>query len=516
MTDVAIGARARPGLAIPADRAAAREIGDGWVALAAIGTCAALSVALVLLYPDSYQQDGGTHFLFARWAWAHPRNLVDVWGRPLFTFLYSGPAVWWGYRGAKLFTVLIACATAWQTWQLAREYGLERPALVIPLLWFQPSFLLLSSETMTEPLFALLLVSALRLHHAGRRILAALLISASALARPEGFFIDAAWGVWLLLEHRGAKPNLFMRRVGTAALLATFPVLWWLAAFAVTHDKLYIVHNWPANWSATVATYGTGPGLEYYHRRKEIFGPLLVYPFALGIIATFVFRRLGLALGLTLTFFVVLSILRATGLFGSAGYPRYFVCVAPAIALVTLLGWNLAAVGVTAIARAGAGPVIGAVTAAVLAVSAVCAVCYVDDMPWTRDSRLVDAAYRWFEAHPRPVQHYAFSQAYMGIRFGWDPDHRVVFPGPSGQTLAALRAAPAATLVVWDADTGPAFFGGTTADSIAAAGYARLYVVADSMRGRILPHLANGRYIPSVTPWGWGGARVTRVSLLYR
>src|SRR2546430_9695900 len=112
---------------------------------------------LVRLYPDSYQQDGGFHFLFARWSLEHPRFLVDVWGRPLFTALYAFPARL-GYPFAKLLTVAVSLATAWNTAKLARAHGLERAELAVPLLFLQPSFLLICSDTMTEPLFALVLV----------------------------------------------------------------------------------------------------------------------------------------------------------------------------------------------------------------------------------------------------------------------------------------------------------------------------------------------------------------------
>src|SRR5512142_3129134 len=86
---------------------------------------AALGAVLVRLYPDSYQQDGGFHYLFARHSLQNPRLLVDVWGRPLFTALYALPARF-GYPVAKLATVAISLAAAWNTARLARAHGLER------------------------------------------------------------------------------------------------------------------------------------------------------------------------------------------------------------------------------------------------------------------------------------------------------------------------------------------------------------------------------------------------------
>src|SRR5262245_12450001 len=108
-----------------------------------ISTCALFGIALVLLYSDADQQDSGYHFLFARWGWKHPNLFVSVWARPIFTLIYALPAQF-GYPWAKLFTVAICLATAWQTFRLARQLNFERAALVVPLIFLQPSFFLLS------------------------------------------------------------------------------------------------------------------------------------------------------------------------------------------------------------------------------------------------------------------------------------------------------------------------------------------------------------------------------------
>jgi hypothetical protein len=158
----------------------------------------------------------------------------------------------------------------------------------------------------------------------------------------------------------------------------------------------------------------------------------------------------------------------------------------------------------------------GGVTAIVVAVSALSALCYVDAMPWSRDARMVDAAYDWFRSHPEPVSRAVASQMYGCIRFACDPVQGGLPPGSGSVALAAARALPPHTLIIWDADTGPAFFGGLTGDSIIAAGFRPLLVLSDTLHGRILPYLADGRHIPRVMGWGWGGPRVQRMWLLYR
>ncbi|TMB11881.1 MAG: hypothetical protein E6J66_07830 [Deltaproteobacteria bacterium] len=212
---------------------------------------------LVHLYPDSYQQDGGFHFLFARWSVEHPQLLVDVWGRPLFTALYAFPARL-GYPFAKLVTVAIALAAAWNTVKLARAHGLEHAELAVPLLFLQPSFLLICSDTMTEPLFALVLVVALRLHQAGRIRPSMWVAALLPLARPEGFFVALLWAASVALDPR-ADRTLLLRALSTIRLAAGVAA-WWLASTLLTGDPCFIMHNWPPNWAAGATALGYGGG----------------------------------------------------------------------------------------------------------------------------------------------------------------------------------------------------------------------------------------------------------------
>src|SRR5919197_4937670 len=103
-----------------------------WLAI-----CAMAGVAAALIFDDSCQLDGGMHFLFARWAWRHHELLVGVWSRPLYTFLYSFPALI-NYPATRFFTVLVCLAIGWQTWRLACDLKIGRAPLVIALLWLQP------------------------------------------------------------------------------------------------------------------------------------------------------------------------------------------------------------------------------------------------------------------------------------------------------------------------------------------------------------------------------------------
>lgn len=434
-----------------------------WLWLGAFGAVGAL---LVFLYPDSYQQDGGHHYLFARNAWDHPRMFVGVWSRPLFTFVYAFPALL-GYPAAKLFSVLVSAAAAYQTFRVAQETGMERSALAIPLTFLQPSFLLLSADTMTEPVLALVFIVALRLHLKGRVVAGMLVASLMALARPEGFFLGILWGIWVLLDKR-LKTSL-PARLPSTLLLASGAVAWWLAALLITGDPFFIPNSWPPDWEVTRAAYGTGSAFTYFGKMPEIAGPLLCVPFVIGLVASVFQRRLGTPVSAFLTVFALHSVLRTYGFFGAAGYSRYLVCVSPAIALIALAGWNEAARWMKRLPRV----VAPAVSAATLALSLVFSLSYIDALGYTRDAHAVAEMFSWFEANPRPVQRVVWSQAYMCILFDCDIAEKPPFSSNKEANLEMLKGFPKGTLVFWDGDTGPAWYR-IRASDVENLGYTRL------------------------------------------
>ena len=452
--------------------------GASWRAIAWLAAFAIAGVALAIVYPDSYQQDGGTHFLFARDAWWNHALLVDVWGRPLFTALYALPALA-GYLPAKLLTVAVCVATAWQCWRWAEDEGMARAELAIPFLALQPSVLLLAGDTMTEPLFALGLVIALRLRRAGRVQAAMLLASLLPLARPEGFFVCVLWGIWTLADARAG--DAWWRRARTLPLLTVGVVAWWVAALLITRDPLFILHNWPHQWAPTGALYGTAPWLEYWQLRYEVVAKSLALFFALGFVALLVRRRLGAATSLVAMLFALHSVLRHFGLFGSAGYPRYFVCIAPAIAIITLQGWNLVTdllwrglEYVPSRARMSVRVVAYVLAGALLFVVARDDLFFIDDHATARDAFAVADADAWLRSNSIQEQQLIWSQTYMCIIRHCDTRRRIFLTGDLARDRAHLEATPPGTLIFWDGDTGPAWYKLTGPD-FEAAGFAKIF-----------------------------------------
>ncbi|HYE75476.1 MAG TPA: hypothetical protein VEF04_19190, partial [Blastocatellia bacterium] len=388
-------------LTLPRSRAIA------WLAL-----FTAIGIALVFLYPDSYQQDGGYHFQHCRWAWKYPGMFVSVWGRPLFTFLYSFPA-FISYDATRIFNVLISTATAWQTWRLAKDLKLARAEFVIPLLFLQPSFFILVPDLLTETLFALIFVIAIRLHLNGWIKVGMFVASLMILTRPEGFFLGALWGVWVLFDRR--LTQAWWKRISSKLILASGALMWWLAAYLITGDALFIMHNWPREWHE--GTYGRGFFGIYILRLPEIAGLLLSVPFIYGLVRLLRKSELVTLTSSFLLIFGLHSLFRTFGTFGDAGYPRYLVCVSPAIAIITLVGWEALSQSYQHYSMRTKT----ALTSAVLIVSAALCFLYMDGLVWIRDAHANREMYAWFRAHERPVARLVYSQVYMGVLFDHDP-----------------------------------------------------------------------------------------------
>jgi hypothetical protein len=433
---------------------------------------ALLGMVVIFLFPGSPEQDSGYHLIHARLAWHEPAYFVGVWERPLYAVLFAGPALL-GFTAARCFALCISLAIAWQTWKLARELQLERSWLVVPLLLAQPTFFELYTDVLTEPLFALVFVIALRLHFRGRTKTGMLIASLLPLARPEGAFLCLLWGCWVyavpwLKSSRRSAAKWFTDAL-PLSLLGTGTIVWWAAAFAITSDPLFILHNWPPEWHAN--TYGHGTIFSYGLRSLEFIGAWLLVPFAIGLIRL-VWPRKQLVLTTSwLLFFLLHSVFWAYGLFGEAGYARYMVSVAPVTALITLFGWNSLSDWCT---RMIARPVRQFIGASVLGLSLLMSLGYLDGFTWSRDFVAIREMVSWFKQSERPVHCFVWSNAMMCLANPELPTN-LQMTHSREQNLQILQAAPAQTLVFWDDDIGPKWFGLTTHD-IEAAGFQVLRV----------------------------------------
>lgn len=462
----------------------------GWLT-----TTLLLGVVTIWLYPDADQLDSGYHYLLARWSWRHPEYLLSVWGRPLFTLIYSLPAQG-GYVTTRFFTLIVSLLTAWQTWRLASRLGLPQSHLAFPLVLLTPVFWQLSTGVYTETLFGLFLVIALRLREAGRHFAAILVISLLILIRPEGLFIGLLWGAW----HTGTA--LRDRRIGRGLLeslcLGTGALLWVIAAWLMSGDPLWILHNWPPDWNPGSQANGTGPLWWYLILLPLIVGPFWLPSFFAGCRHLWQNRTFLLGGAIFWTIFLVHSVLFTRGWFGAAGYARYFVSVAPVTALLTLAGWEWPRAARWTKWR-GPSLIAGLLVSIII----------LDLLPHGRDSRAIRDLHQSFTQSPTlrdlPVERLITSQAYMRIVFGRDHWEMPALGAAREQNLDLLRQLPPGTLIFWDGETGPAWYRLTPQD-FERAGFRTILSRQYLLTGRLLP----------ITWTGSLGARRQSMHLLYK
>jgi len=472
--------------------------------------CAIAGMAMLFLFDDSCQMDGGQHYLFARWAWVHHELFVGVWSRPLFTFVYAFPALA-GFRAARALTVLMCLATAWQTWRLAEDFKLRRAPLSIALLFLQPSFFLFCADTMTEPIFALVYVVALRLHHRGWIKAGMIVASLMILARPEGFFLGLLWGIWVLRETFAAAPSgtnnvlpeFRLKPVGQTLFLAAGSLVWWLAAWLITGNPLFIKHNWPNNWPLTGTVYGAQGLIAFPSRLPEVVGLFLLPFFVYGLVWLLKQRQLLTLTSSFLLVFVLHTILRAYGLLGSAGYPRYLVAISPAIALITLSGWNEMSKFFAHISR----PVRMGCAGVLLATSVWVNFVYADGAEWSRDAKAINAVHAWFQALPEKpeITRLIWSKPYAAILFDRDPWENPAFTHDRERDLKLLGEMPAGTMALWDERVGPKEFG-LRAGDFQTMGFTVLNSQSFNLEGYLLDR----------SWFGFGGPRKQTINLLYK
>jgi hypothetical protein len=167
------------------------------------------------------------------------------------------------------------------------------------------------------------------------------------------------------------------------------------------------------------------------------------------------------------------------------------VSVAPAIAVLTLQGWNTMASQIgnwPRVAAAGLG-------ITVLSASLVANFCYLDSFTSARDPIAIREMSDWLHAHPVPFKRLIWSNARMcivsGLTLVQSPSLR---SSNRESTLAVLREAPSGTLVFWDDHFGPNWFG-LAASEIEKNGYQRLRTRRYSLPGVVVRDAGGNREI---------------------
>jgi hypothetical protein len=317
------------------------------VDFAVIAAFAVLALLCAWLSDGFVAADACTHYLLAKYAFADPVNLVDVWGRPLCTLIEAVPARIGGRLAVRIVSIAIAIGCALVARAIARDQGLTRPGLALLFTLGAPLFFLFSFSEMTELPFALVLGAAVLCYRREKWLSFALLSGLLPAARPEGFGFVILAAIALLVKRRWL-----------ALLPLIAPLLAWDSAGWILTNRpgpwyAWLVQAWP--WSEQ-GLYGRGNLFSFVAVLPVIVPPLVLPATLIGIGRSLsprpimanaadstarhkLFCQFVIA-AIPVGILVGHSVLRWLGKFGTFGEARYLLICAPLWGVVSASGWE--------------------------------------------------------------------------------------------------------------------------------------------------------------------------------
>ncbi|MBX2816239.1 MAG: hypothetical protein KTR24_09580, partial [Saprospiraceae bacterium] len=297
----------------------------------------AMVAALTMFFFDGTGDSGDSimHYLFARYAPAHPALFFDHWAKPIYV-LFGSPFAQFGLNGIKVFNVLASLTTIFLTVRICQRCKMQHALLAGLFVIFSPLHFILTFSGLTEPLFAMVLCLGIYLITAERVMWACVVISFLPFVRSEGLLVLGPFLVYLLVRGQWKY----------APVLLSGHVIYSLLGFGVHGDLMWVFRKIP--YAQTTSDYGSGALFHFAEQLIYVVGVPLYILFWIGVLAMvwqWVRKQLSLESGLLvlLGFFVVFighSLFWYLGIFNSLGLIRVFVGVVPLMAIIALFGFN--------------------------------------------------------------------------------------------------------------------------------------------------------------------------------
>jgi len=294
---------------------------------------------LTIYFFEGTADDGDSilHYLFARYAPAHPELFFDHWAKPVFVLLAS-PFAQFGMNGMKLFNLLVTLCSIYFTFLSCSLLKIKNSIIVPLFLIFAPYVYVQTFSGLTEPLFALFLISGIYLILKNNYAAAAILISFLPFVRSEGIIIAGVFALFFICRKKWMV--LF--------LLLTGHLVYSLAGFFVYHDFLWVFRKIP--YARLSSAYGSGELNHFITQLFYVTGVPVYILFFLGIISYIVSwikkkdklfsENSLLVLGCTLAYIISHSLFWYLGIFNSMGLKRVLIGIMPLISIIALSGFN--------------------------------------------------------------------------------------------------------------------------------------------------------------------------------
>ncbi len=300
---------------------------------------------IVLIFTAKGTGDEGDsvmHYLFARHSWQYPEHFFNQWAKPLYVLIAS-PFAQMGMYGIKLFNVIVSTLTLYFTFRSAQKLNVPYPWLVPLCVVFAPFLMIVTLSGLTEPLFALWMISGIYFLLQRKYVGGLLWLSLLPFLRSEGLIILSVIFVYLF----------YKKMFKYIPLLAIGHLVYGFAGYFIHHDFLWVFKT--LSYAVLTSAYGQGTWGYFYHSMPEVIGKVLCFFLIFGLVYGVIqlarkylysqknaisVDEVFLVYGIFAAYFIGHTAFWALGIFNSFGLIRVMVGVLPLIAIICARGFN--------------------------------------------------------------------------------------------------------------------------------------------------------------------------------
>jgi hypothetical protein len=223
---------------------------------------AALVYTLLVVFANGVNggADTFTHYQMSRYSWIHHDLLLNQWGKPVFTVLFS-PIAQFGLQAIIWTNLALIFFEGFLVFKIANRLDLKRSWLA-PLLFLScPVVFDNAVSSLTEVICALFLILFIHWSLRGKFFLGALILSFMPFARSEGFVILGIAAMFFF----------FTRRWKFIPVLAVGSVMMNLIGYWYTGIPLWIFDSNPY-MNTDITSYGSGSFFHFFIWAVPVFG----------------------------------------------------------------------------------------------------------------------------------------------------------------------------------------------------------------------------------------------------
>ncbi len=222
------------------------------------------AVIYILLVIFANGVNGGadtfTHYQMSRYSWIHHDLLLNQWGKPVFTVLFS-PIAQFGLQAVIWTNLVLIFFEAYLVLKIANRLDLNRSWLA-PLLFLTcPVVFDNAVSSLTEIICALFLILFIHWSLRGKFFLGAIIVSFMPFARSEGFVILGVAAMFFF----------FTRRWKFIPLLAVGSIILNCIGYWYTGIPLWIFDSNPYV-NTEITSYGSGSFFHFFIWAIPVFG----------------------------------------------------------------------------------------------------------------------------------------------------------------------------------------------------------------------------------------------------